>query len=414
MNTNQQLAAAIALVISLILPACGPGRTVDASLLSTRTLTPIPAFTPVLSVTARPSVPTEGSSSITLVNGTLIDGTGADPVPEAVVVIKGNQIVAVGSRSQVEIPEDTQMIDVQGGTILPGLIDAHVHYAYSNTARWAQAGITTVRSLGEGRWGSVCKRKSLEGSHARVVSAGPIMTVPKGYPIRMFGSDAAVAVRSPEEARRWTTLLLGPELCQDVIKVALDAGPQLSDEELQAIVEAAHERNTVVSAHVTYTRDLTKALTAGVDDMAHMIRDPLPEEVITQLIAQDVYVVPTIKIFSMLRIPSSNRDSLRRFVAAGGKVAVGTDYNNPEFPEDMYLLEMEAMQQAGMTPMQVLVAATMNGAHVCNLDQEIGTLQPGKMADVLVVEGNPLENLKALADVRLVIHGGAVIRDEIP
>ena len=72
------------------------------------------------------------------------------------------------------------------------------------------------------------------------------------------------------------------------------------------------------------------------------------------------------------------------------------------------------MQDAGMTPMQVIVAATMNGAHVCNLENEIGTLQPGKIADVLVVEGNPLEDLTALADVRLVIHGGNVIRNEIP
>jgi imidazolonepropionase-like amidohydrolase len=223
-----------------------------------------------------------------------------------------------------------------------------------------------------------------------------------------------LTVSSPEEARKWTTLLLGPELCQDLIKVALESGPQLSEAELQAIVEVAHERDTIVSAHVTYARDLTKAVAAGVDDMAHMIKDPLPDEVIDQMIAQNVYVVPTLKIFSMLRIPSLNEENLKRFVAAGGKVAVGTDYNNPNFPEDMYLLEMEAMHEAGMTPMQVIVAATMHGAHVCNLETTIGTLQPGKMADVLVVEGNPLENLKALADVQIVIHGGIVIRNEFP
>jgi len=369
---------------------------------------------PVPPATAGPATSTEVPSTIALVNGILIDGTGSAPVPDAVVVIKGDQIVAVGPRSQVEIPDDTQIIDVQGGTILPGLVDAHVHYAYSNAARWAQAGITTVRSLGEGGWGPVCKRKSFEGHYARIVSAGPLMTVPQGYPIWLFGSNTALTVSSPEEARRWTTMLLGPEFCEDVIKVALENEPQLSDEELQTIVEVAHERDTIVSAHVTYASDLEKALAAGVDDMAHMIRDPLPDEVIDQMIARNVYAVPTLKIFSILGIPSLNEDNLHRFVAAGGKVAIGTDYNNPRFPENMYLLEMEAMQAAGMTPMQVIMAATMNGAHVCNLEKKIGTLQSGKLADVLVVDGNPLENLKALADVRIVIHGGIVIRNEIP
>lgn len=399
----------IALVISLVLSACVPGRLTDTPLTPTQTLTPIPSSIPV-----PPATPTQAPETIALVNGILIDGTGSEPVQDAAVVIKGNQIVAVGPRNQIEIPNNTQIIDVQGGSILPGLIDAHVHYAFSNADRWAHAGITTVRSLGESGWGSVCERKDTEGNNARIVSAGPLMTVPRGYPIWLFGSSAALAIDSPEAARRWATRLLGPGLCEDVIKVALEGEPQLTDEELQAIVEVAHEQGTIVSAHVIYERDLDKALAAGVDDIAHMIRDTLSDEVIDQMIARNVYFVPTLKIFSLLGLASLNDDNLQRFVAAGGEVAVGTDYNNPRFPEDMYLLEMEMMQDAGMTPMQVIIAATKNGAHVCNLENEIGTLQSGKMADILVVAGNPLEDLKALADVRLVIHGGVVIRNELP
>lgn len=385
----------LALALSLIISACGLSQPVDSSLAST-------------------SAPAEALATFALVNGILIDGTGSDPIPDAVVVVQGSQIAAVGPRSQVEIPADAQIIDVEGGTILPGLIDAHVHYAYANAARWAQAGITTVRSLGEAGWGSVCDRKSVEGDIARVVSAGPIVTVPQGYPIRYFGSEAALAISSPEQARAWAEKLLGPDLCQDVIKVALESEPQLSDEELQAMVEVAHERNTIVSAHVTFVSDLKKALANDVDDMAHMVRDRLPDEVVDQMIAEDVYVVPTLKIFSLLHLSTLNASNLKRFVDAGGNVAVGTDYNNSKFPEDMYLLEMEAMQSAGMTPMQVIVAATSNGAHVCNLDDTIGTLESGKMADLLVVQGDPLENLRALADVQLVIHGGIIIRDEMP
>ena len=414
MVTKRHTSGLIALIISLMISACGLSRLPNPTVTKTWTLPPESTFMAVSSATASPAKPTKANQTIVLVNGILIDGTGSEPVQDAVVVIKGSQIVGVGPRNQVKIPNDTLIIDVQGGSILPGLIDAHVHYAASNAARWAQSGITTVRSLGESGWGSVCERKDTGGKNARIVSAGPLMTVPRGYPIWLFGSGAALAIDSPEAARRWATRLLGPGLCEDVIKVALEGEPQLTDEELQAIVEVAHERGTIVSAHVIYERDLDKALAAGVDDIAHMIRDTLSDEVIDQMIARNVYFVPTLKIFSLLGLASLNDDNLQRFVAAGGEVAVGTDYNNPRFPEDMYLLEMEMMQDAGMTPMQVIIAATKNGAHVCNLENEIGTLQSGKMADVLVVAGNPLEDLKALADVRLVIHGGVVIRNELP
>ena len=94
----------------------------------------------VASATASPAKPTKANQTIVLVNGILIDGTGSEPVQDAVVVIKGSQIVGVGPRNQVKIPNDTQIIDVQGGSILPGLIDAHVHYAASNAARWAHPG----------------------------------------------------------------------------------------------------------------------------------------------------------------------------------------------------------------------------------------------------------------------------------
>ena len=117
-----------------------------------------------------------------------------------------------------------------------------------------------------------------------------------------------------------------------------------------------------LSALMRLQRDLDKALAAGVDDIAHMIRDTLSDEVIDQMIARNVYFVPTLKIFSLLGLASLNDDNLQRFVAAGGEVAVGTDYNNPRFPEDMYLLEMEMMQDARISPMQIIIAATKNGA----------------------------------------------------
>jgi imidazolonepropionase-like amidohydrolase len=103
---------------------------------------------------------------------------------------------------------------------------------------------------------------------------------------------------------------------------------------------------------------------------------------------------------------------LSRFVKAGGKVALGTDYAgyNAVFDLGMPVTEIELLREAGMTPMQIIVAATSNAARVCNLDHELGTLAPGKIADVLIVDGDPLADLGSLTRVRMVIHNGVIIR----
>jgi imidazolonepropionase-like amidohydrolase len=111
----------------------------------------------------------------------------------------------------------------------------------------------------------------------------------------------------------------------------------------------------------------------------------------------------------MLQIAINN---LRKFVQAGGKVALGTDYAGytSQFDLGMPIREIEFMQEAGMPPMQIIVAATNHAAQVCNLEAEIGTLEPGKIADILAVKGNPLEDLHALLDVALVVHNGVIVR----
>ncbi len=133
------------------------------------------------------------------------------------------------------------------------------------------------------------------------------------------------------------------------------------------------------------------------------------------MVDNGTYWVPTLELWK--RVGGGNDKlavaNLTRYVAAGGKVALGTDYAgySAVFDLGMPVTEIELMQQAGMTPMQIIVAATRNGAHVCNLGDELGTLQAGKIADVLVVNGDPLEDVQALTQVRLVIHNGEVIRE---
>jgi imidazolonepropionase-like amidohydrolase len=366
----------------------------------------------------------ESDKILALVNGTLIDGTGADPLPDATLVIQEGRIIAVGPRAEVNVPDDAQIIDVQGSTILPGFINAHVHLGFDKEKleAWAQGGVTTVRDLGAFRSADLFSRRDallMDNGYARLVAAGPIVTVPEGYPMVPWGVKG-LPVTSPEDAASKINELLDEGA--DVIKIAVESGyifsekiPVLSAEEAAAIVSVAHERGTVVSAHVTASQDLARALDAGVDDIAHMITNPLYDGLIEHMLENDVYWVPTLELWKNVGYGDRRAiANLAKFVEAGGKVALGTDYAgyNAEFDLGMPITEIELMQKAGMTPMHIIVAGTKNGAHVCNLDHELGTLEAGKIADVLVVDGDPLEDIHALAKIRMVLHNGVVIRDE--
>ena len=165
---------------------------------------------------------------LTLINGLLIDGTGADAVPDGVVVIRKGRILAVGPRAQIEIPSNANTFDVQGGTILPGFINAHVHAAYSAQIlkAWAQGGVTSVRDLGAfGPYSPALfeTRNSLRADPkcARLVAAGSFINVKGGYPVAHWGGYA-VTITSPEEARRAVNRLIDDGA--DVIKTAMESG----------------------------------------------------------------------------------------------------------------------------------------------------------------------------------------------
>jgi imidazolonepropionase-like amidohydrolase len=359
---------------------------------------------------------------VALVNGTLIDGTGAPPLRDAVVVIHQRRIVAVGTHEQVKLPDGAQVIEVQGATILPGFINAHVHQGYSkqNLKAWAQGGVTTVRDLGAFSSDDLFARRDAllkDPLNARLVAAGPKVTVPDGYPMVLWGGTGLTDT-SPQDAASKVNRLL--DSGADVIKFAMESGgsfrrdiPMLSAQESQAIVQAAHQRSDWVSAHVLRTPDLARALDADMDDIAHMVEDDLPDPLIERMTKDDVYWLPTLELWK--RVGQTDKRSvanLGRFVKAGGEVALGTDYAGYDavFDLGMPMTEIELMHEAGLTPMHIIVAATRNAAHVCNLDHELGTLEPGKVADVLVVNGDPLQDIRALTQVRLVLHNGIVIQ----
>ena len=368
-----------------------------------------------------------GEALLALVNGRLIDGTGAEPLPDAALLIEGTRIASVGPRQRVSIPAEAQVLDVQGATILPGLINAHVHAAYSESTlkAWAGGGVTTVRDLGSGgrRDELFTFRDEMRDvpACARLVAAGPMVTVPGGYPMVPWGGSG-LTVTSVDDARRQVGTLLDDGA--DVVKIAHESGaifqreiPMLSPAEAAAIVALAHERGTVVSAHVTAARDVEVALDAGVDDLAHMVVDDLPDALIERAVAAGIYWVPTLELWDgVSRVQGIDLDrrairNLERYVAAGGKVALGTDYAGyaTPFQVGMPIREIELMLEAGMSLLQILVAAMSNAAQVCNLGSEIGTLEAGKRADILVVEGDLLQDVQAFTRIRWVLRHGALI-----
>lgn len=368
--------------------------------------------------------------TLSLTNGILIDGTGADAVPNGVVVIQNGRIIAAGPRTQVEIPANTNIIDVKGRTILPGFINAHVHAAYSAwiLKAWAKGGVTTVRDLGAFRPYTRAKfvtRDTLNANPkcARLFAVGSFINAEGGYPIAYWGGHA-VTVTSPEEARQAVNKLIDDGA--DVIKTAMESGyafgqsgwPLLSPWEATALVDTAHERGKPVTAHVTSARDLERALDAGVDEIAHMVVDKLSEQLISRMIETGTRWVPTLELWQRVsRIYPINHGrmaikNLALFVEAGGEVVLGTDYagaGQVDFDLGMPIHEIEWMQEAGMTPMQIIVAATRNGARSCNIESELGTLEKGKLADVLVVDGDPLVDVHALTNARLIMREGKSI-----
>lgn len=381
----------------------------------------------VMSACSNAVKPIDSSRVIMLTNGTLIDGTGAAAVPHAAVVIRNGRIDAAGKESLVSIPDDAEIVDLAGAAILPGFINAHVHNAFDadNLRAWAREGVTTVRDLGANParpLDAVRDELNNDGQAARLVFAGPLVTVPDGYPIIPWLSSASLPCTSVEDARQKIHGLL--DSGADVIKIALERGdifrrtiPVLSPEMAKEICNVAHERGTVVSAHITAARDIQLAIDAGVNDLAHMAVTTVADSTIARLIADSIYWIPTLELWHGT---SSNHliraiSNLSRFHIAGGMVALGTDFEGytSRFDLGMPLREIGFMSDAGMESMQIIVAATKNAAAVCNLGDELGTIEAGKIADILVVNGNPLEDIiDALGDVRMVIHNGVIIVDD--
>ena len=396
-----------------------------------------------------PPGPRGPEGSIVLRGGHLFDGTGAAARP-ASLVIERNRILAILEPGVEDWPDDARIIDVSGHTVLPGLIDLHTHLDYSEpdvpieqavnpshaTLRgverlryFIESGITSVRDTGS-KYDIPFRLKEWVAANRlsgpRVFAAGQLITATGGHGAEGLTPHSQIYGEIREAS--------GPDDWREAVRENFKNGADFiklsshySREEIQAAVEEAHALGirVTVDAETFY---IGWAVEAGADCIEHPL--PRTDEVISMMAARGVYSVPTLTTYAYIFDRSggyygstsrrfsfskeANLDVLRRMKKAGIKMGIGTDLvmDAFRFLPSAYITELEWFVRGGYTKQEVLVAATKDSAEILGMDDKLGTLEPGKLADVLVVEGRPDENLRDLENVNLVIRDGYVVVED--
>jgi imidazolonepropionase-like amidohydrolase len=388
---------------------------------------------------------------VALIGGTLIDGLGATPVEDAVVVIEGERISSVGKSDVASISTGVEVIDVTGKTIIPGLINCHAHLCLDGSpsptialgqrsftenvliaAKHAQdtlrAGVTTVRDLGGWKGVDFGLKKAINDG----VILGPRLLV-SGELLCMTGGTAHFMGREvdgPDEVRKGAREQL--KAGADIIKVMATGGVmtpggdptsvQLTFEELRAAIEEAKKAGKLTAAHAHGAAGIKNAILAGIDSIEHGFF--LDDDSIEMMLDRGIYFVPTLAaIYEVIErgsesgIPSFmierakrasdvHLDGFRRAREAGVRIVAGNDGGTPFNRADNLASELERMVAAGMSCVEALATANSNAAELLCLSEEIGTVEPGKLADLVVLDADPLVDIHAVRQVRMVIKSG--------
>jgi len=406
---------------------------------------------------------------LVLSNARLIDGTGSEPRVGVTVVVEGHRIAAVGD--QLNPPLGATVLDMTGLTVMPGLIDCHLHLAgfvidqpgraigkiklgdmipfmwdyFRSFARRRQLalenGVTTIRSAGDNYPHIIQLRDKIGAGKLRgplILAAGPTFTAPGGHPVatiyknnRYIIDHATRQVADLNVAREEVKRLAAGGV--DCIKAiysrinpmaVTEEVPQLNRDVLVAIIDEAHRHKLRVMVHTGNAVSTREAVAAGADSIEHGIlpgESPVDfsDEVVRLMVERETYFVPTLAIAWAYQqqypdVFTNAKRAVNRLHNAGVRIALGTDSGTPGVVIGRGVhQELALLVEAGLSNRDAILAGTRNAAGNLGWEAELGTITSGKLADIIAIAGDPLTDIAASRNIRLVIKGGAVITNKL-
>jgi len=390
-----------------------------------------------------------------LTNCTIIDCTGKPPMTDMTLVVEDDKIAELKAGVSQAAGEGERVLDLEGGYVLPGLWNVHAHlgdlipdpkyllesesaidYAIRvgrNAMDALRAGITGIRILGEDHYADVAWKRAFDAGvfvGPRLFVCGRALCITGGHGHGTLGS---VEVDGPYEMRKAVREQL--KHGADQIKLMVTGGVMTAGEgmqesqflldEIQAATEVAHQKGKRVCVHAWGTEGVKTAIRGGVDCIEHGLLD---DEAIEMMVENDVFYVPTINgtqdkeqilesgmpdfmVEKALGSAMLHREGFQKALKAGVKIACGADTSPVA---DFTLLEIEHLVKTGMTEMETLISATRTSADLCEVVDRLGTVEVGKLADLIAVSADPLENISNIRKLKMVLKGGNLVETREP
>ena len=411
-------------------------------------------------------------SSLKIVGGTVFDAVHGGVIRNGVIDIEDDRITAVGPGSAIPAGgRDVQVIDAAGHFVMPGMMDCHVHLLSSGAPDYAIRGLkellpytairgvanakvlldmgyTTVRDVGALGYGNIALRQAIEDGLVpgpRIIAAGHSLSVPGGHGDSYYRPEVHVQrdglINGTEEARRAVRELV--KMRADVIKLLVTGGVmtdgtevgalQWAPDELYAAIGQAHQLGRRVAGHCHGAAGVKEAIKAGLDTVEHGTL--LDEEAIALMHQHGTYYVPTlvapfhicaggtasgIPAYAVEKshlVMERHKASVRHAHEVGVRIAMGTDCGTPFNVAGKNALELELLTQNGLSSAEALMATTRVAAEAIGIRDQVGTLEPGKWADVILVQGDPLSDIRVLQQaerIRYVIKAGNIVKGTAP
>jgi len=411
--------------------------------------------------------------AIVIKGGVLIDGTGKSPVEKSIVVVEGSKIASVGKENDLATPrgERIRVIDAEGKTVMPGLIDSHVHIytdgesaefyslpVYNNNLtlamksiprlkRTLEMGITTLRDGGCGwGWLEVALRDAINrgdivgpryfatGYHISVTGGHGYFLPPWLANIPVHPEQSTIHCDGPDAWRKAARLNIynGTDnvkvvASRDIISTGIATAPQATREELKAAIDEAHKMGKRAIAHAQGREAIMNAIEAGANSIVHGFF--MDEECADMMVKRNVFLestnlyvrqivdkgagdLPDWMVQKANECWADKKTNFRMLIEKGVKISLGSDAGVPYIRQGDNAGELSMFVELGMTPMEAIVAATRTAAEAVWLQNEVGTIEKGKIADIILVDGYPFENIDLLHDedkIEMVMKEGEII-----